>query len=111
MPGTFSRMTYLGRTSRIILMVAGQRFLSSSAPRLSPATEWGWQGNPPVMMSTTPLNCSPSRVDISPQIGASSRILSLILALIISCGYLSHSTYITVLVGIPVSFKPSENPP
>jgi hypothetical protein len=95
----------------MIRRVSGQRFRSSSEPSFFPATLCGWQGNPAVMMSTTPLSWLPSRVDMSAQIGASSRRPSWILALMISWGYRSHSTYITVLVFIPASRSPRLKPP
>ena len=92
MPATFSRRTYLGATARITRSVSGHLFLGSSAPRLGPAVENGGQGKPAVMMSTTPLNCSPLKEDMSEKTGASDKMPSRILALSISWGYFSHST-------------------
>jgi len=54
-PLTFSKMTKEGPTSRIILRVSGKRFRESILPSLRPAAENGGQGNPAVMMSTSPL--------------------------------------------------------
>ena len=58
-PRTFSPTTQAGSTSRIIRSISGQRSRSSPLPLRSPATLYGWQGNPPVRTSADiPSDCS-----------------------------------------------------
>lgn len=58
-PRTFSPTTQAGSISRIIRNISGQRSRSSPLPLRSPATLYGWQGNPPVRTSADiPSDCS-----------------------------------------------------
>ena len=100
----FSASTQDGRAHAIILCISGQRKRSSSVPRRCPATLKGWQGKPPVMMSTGP-NSSPLTLRTFSKIGTSGQFV------LSHCRRrLSFSTNPTVLKP-PVLSSPSENPP
>lgn len=79
-PGTSSRKTKAGSTSRMIRAMSGQIHLASAVPLRWPATLHGWHGTPAVTQSTTPRHGSPAKVATSSQTGAQSRALSSIRA-------------------------------
>jgi len=104
--GTFSTITYLGRislTSRTISLHSPLR--SPLMPDWAPATDKSWQGNPPVITSTDPLNCSPSNSFTSSYIGTSGQCF-----LSTFCGNGSISQKATVSKP-PVRSRPRLKPP
>lgn len=81
-PGTFSIKRYLGRTWRIIRQASKKSpdRVPLLIPSCLPATEMSVQGKPKATVSTHPLKLLPSKVATSLHIGASSKVLSSILA-------------------------------
>lgn len=97
MPGTFSRNTNEGRTSRTILATSKKSPLRSpSKPARVPATLRSWQGNPAETRSTLPRQGFPSNVRRSSQIGTPGN-----LARRTSCGKAAISTKHTGLTHSP----------
>ena len=93
-PVTFSIKRYLGCTWRIIRQASKKSpdRVPLLIPFCLPATEMSVQGKPKATVSTSPLKRSPLKVVTSLHIGASSRVLSSILATRIDAVKASRST-------------------
>ena len=108
-PLTFSPITHLGVKSLMTRNISGQRCLLSLVPCCLPATENGWHGKPPVIMSGNSVpsssNCFFMIVLISSYTFVPFQCLSKI-----NLQNLSISQNATVLK-CPVDSKPKLNPP
>ena len=58
-PGHFQPTTHRGLISRMSLANSGQSHRSSRTPRRAPASETGWQGNPPQISDGRLTACPP----------------------------------------------------
>ena len=110
-PSTFSKKQILGRRSRMPSAIHGQRCRGSCFPLRCPAALNGWQGYPPVRMSTRSRNASQGKVLRFGQIGAGSMSPASIFATRLLMAKASISQRATVRRSGIARLSPSSMPP
>jgi hypothetical protein len=110
-PSTFSKKQSLGRRIRIPSAINGQRWRGSSVPSRFPAAENGWQGYPPVRMSTRSRNSAHGKDLRFVQIGAASMSPASIFATKFAQQKASTSQRATVRRFRITRWSPSSMPP
>ena len=108
-PRTFSPIMNLGWNALIMRNISGQRCLSSLVPFCLPATENGWHGKPPVMMSG---NSMPSSLNFSFVISLTSSYTFIPFQCLSNIALLNLSLSQKATVSkCPVLSNPNEKPP